>query len=161
MLRKKGLLIFLAALAAVLFVGSSSVMAAAAPEFSLDVFGGGKVDNKSLKGKDTALVLFNTSCSICRGEIKDILSIQQQKKSFDVVLVCIDMNYEKRLPSYIKAQKLDGVKIALDPGFSLGRAVGVSSTPAVIMINKKGELAATQAGYDGDKKGLLKLLKSF
>ena len=118
----------------------------------------GEVTNATLKGNNTVLLFFNTSCSICRGELQDVMKVHAAKKNFEVVLVNIDMNYEKRLPGYIDAMKIT-VPVVTDPEFNFARSFGLSSTPALVVVDKEVKVKAIKKGYSGKMEELVALLK--
>jgi cytochrome oxidase Cu insertion factor (SCO1/SenC/PrrC family) len=129
-------------------------------EFALVDDQGRNVNEKSLSGKPTALVFFQTACSMCAAEVADAREIAGRNKNFELVLVSIDM----RTP----ADKFEGYRknyagdspIWTDPKFLLPRRFSVSATPAMALIDGKGNLKEVRVGYSsGEKDELEKALK--
>jgi len=125
-------------------------------EFSLTDADGKGVSEKTLAGKPTALVFFQTACSMCAAEVQDVREIAGRNPGFNIVLVSIDMRPPAdKFKSYRKNYAGDTAPIWLDSKLALGRRLKLSATPAVALIDSKGNLAELNIGYSAGEKNTL------
>ena len=114
------------------------------------------VSEKTLAGKPTALVFFQTACSMCAAEVQDVREIAGRNPGFNIVLVSIDMRPPAdKFKSYRKNYAGDTAPIWLDSKLALGRRLKLSATPAVALIDSKGNLAELNIGYSAGEKNTL------
>jgi cytochrome oxidase Cu insertion factor (SCO1/SenC/PrrC family) len=107
---------------------------------------------KDIKGKKTALIFFQTACSICAGEIKAVRDIQTRVKDVNIVLFSVDMRAPADSYATYRKNYAGDLPIVMDSSFSLPRRFSVSSTPAIAFIDSKGLLTKVKVGYNTRQK---------
>lgn len=109
----------------------------------------------------TGIVFMNTSCLACRSEL-ELLNAAKQKyqDKLNVVAISIDMNGEKAVEMYTTKFKFDATYL-LDPEFTVPPKLGVSYTPALVIVGKDGKIKAVKTGYNPstDRDAVVSLLK--
>ncbi len=128
-----------------------------APNFSLrDGLTGETVELKDLLGNETvALTFMNTTCSACQAEVSLLSKLADKHPGkLKVYLIAVDVRGAKLVKSYAENYKYN-VTYLLDARFSVPPAYGFNYTPAMVLLNKKGEIVYKQGGYTPTKADAL------
>ena len=103
------------------------------------------IKSSDLKGKTYALVFVNSSCSACRGEMKDLAQMTFGKK-MEVFLVSLDAKPARSMKVYKDMLELP-YPVLDDSGQGITPKVSVYSTPASAIVGPDGKLAHRFMGY--------------
>ena len=128
-----------------------------APNFKLrDGLSGEIVELKDLLGNEViALTFMNTTCSACQAEVSLLSKLADKHAGkLKVYLIAVDMRGEKLVKSYAENYKYN-VEYLLDARFSVPPAYGFNYTPAMVLLNKSGEIIYKQGGYTPTKADAL------
>jgi peroxiredoxin len=104
-------------------------------------------------GDEILLVFFNTSCSQCQKELKDLSKLAGDSGP-KVVTIGIDMMGAPALIRYKKISRLE-FPMYSDPEFKLGSALGIGFTPASAHFDKSGKLVQKYPGYNDAIKKMI------
>lgn len=115
-------------------------------EFTLSGVSGDKIDLKTLRGKVVVLDFWATWCGPCRIQYPMYQKVKQRfATSGDVVFLGINTDQDRSIVQpFLRTQKWEKAVYFEDGLSSLLR---VSSIPATVIFNKKGELAARMNGF--------------
>jgi thiol-disulfide isomerase/thioredoxin len=126
-----------------------------APAFSFSAVNGGRVSNESLRGRVAVLAFWATWCAPCREELPRLDQLYKRYNSNpSVAFFAVDTEGEK--DSQLSARKAQA--FFTKTGLSLplvvsegdaSRNLGVSSLPALLIIDQRGCIRVVHAGYDG------------
>ena len=106
-----------------------------APNFALNVFGGGKVSVKELRGKIIILNFFSSWCPICQEEFLSFDKLYEEFKDKDIVFLRVAVKAkEKDLVKYKKFSP-----ILMDNNGGVAKAYGVGHH-ATFFINREGKI---------------------
>lgn len=95
-----------------------------------------------------ALVFMNTSCSACQAEVSLMSRLAEKYgDKFKVYVIAVDMRGAQLVKGYDASYKYN-VQYLLDPEFTIPPLFGFNYTPAMVLINKKGEILYKKGGYD-------------
>lgn len=106
------------------------------------------------KDKVVFLNFWGTWCPPCRREIPDLVSIANDLKDKDFVMIGIpqERNIEgakDAVSSYAETQKIPYINL-IDTKYDLAKAYGgINAVPTTIIIDKKGNIAETITGMRG------------
>lgn len=134
-----------------------------APELTLQMLDGKKVDLASFKGKPLLITFWATSCPGCIKEMPHLVKLYKELNPKGLEIIGIAMPYDR--PDYImemvKRKKLP-YRIAFDLKGEAVRAFGnVSLTPTNFLIDAKGKIVKKKIGEMNEavwKKRILSLL---
>jgi peroxiredoxin len=121
--------------------------------------GSGKVILQSLLKKEkTALVFFQSACSACRGEMAFLNATYGKNDKVDLVGVSVDFE-PGPAARFVQQTGFSGL-VLNDPEMQFASMFGVSYTPVVLVLDKKGAVAGRVNGYsDKSKDELANILK--
>ena len=119
-----------------------------APELTLQMIDGKKIDLASFKGKPVLITFWATSCPGCIKEMPHLVKLYKELNPKGLEIIGIAMPYDR--PDYImemvKRKKLP-YKIAFDLKGEAVRAFGnVSLTPTNFLIDGKGKIVKKKIG---------------
>ena len=127
-----------------------------APEFSIDLLGGGKASLAEHKGKNVVILDFwATWCGPCVRGLPIVTEIAKQYADKGVVFYA--MNEGEDAPTiepFLKEKKLE-LKVGLDKDSSVGKAYGVTGIPHTVIIDKEGVIRVVHVGFSPGLKGEL------
>jgi thiol-disulfide isomerase/thioredoxin len=135
----------------------SRLVGKAAPDFALDIVGergssGDRVHLGDLKGKTVLLDFWATWCEPCQ-VVAPILQRVSQKHGNDG-LVVVGVNTSDRAgmaPLFAQKHGLS-YPIVYDAGDAVAHLYGVGSLPTLVVINARGEIAATRTGAESESE---------
>jgi peroxiredoxin len=104
-----------------------------------DEFDTGKVDER------TMFVFVNSVCGMCAKEMTDLAKDRESFSELKVYLVSVDMDLERAKSRYAKFMKV--FDMLYDPELAFGEVVGLSSTPATLILDKGGKIVFKKSGY--------------
>lgn len=135
-----------------------------AVDFELQVFGSGaKFKLEDVLGKKVVVLAFmQTSCVACRNELVLLRDILKKKgaDSLAVYPVCVDYDASERIKPYKDFYKLT-FPFLMDPEFSVGPLYGYTYTPALVIIDRDGNVAMKMSGFhEGDEVKVQKKIDS-
>jgi len=144
----------LIALFAILILGTISYLwiapsgAQQAPDITLQLIDGKKLNLASLKGKPVLITFWATSCPGCIKEMPHLIELYQELHSQGLEIIGIAMPYDR--PDYvmemIKRKKVP-YRIAFDLKGDAVRAFGkVSLTPTTFLIDDSGKIVKKKIG---------------
>jgi peroxiredoxin len=127
-----------------------------APDFKLDLLGGGQMTLSQHKGKEIVILDFwATWCGPCRQSMPIIEGVAAAYKDKGVVLYAVNQEeMPEAIQKFLTAQKLN-VTVALDKNSAVGAQYGASSIPLTVIVGKDGTVQAVHVGLTaGLKKSL-------
>jgi len=127
-----------------------------APDFKLNLLGGGQMALSQHKGKEIVILDFWASwCGPCRQSMPIIEEVAAAYKDKGVVLYAVNQDEASAtIQDFLTAQKLN-VTVALDKGCAVGAQYGASSIPLTYIVGKDGTVQAVHLGMtDGLRKML-------
>lgn len=134
-----------------------------APELTLQMIDGKKVDLASFKGKPVLVTFWATSCPGCIKEMPHLVNLYNELNPKGLEIIGIAMPYDR--PDYIMEmtkRKNIPYKIAFDLKGEAVQAFGnVSLTPTNFLIDKEGKIVKKKIGELNEavwKKRILSLL---
>lgn len=120
----------------------------AAPDFTLDLVGGGKVTLADLRGKVVLVNFWTSWCPPCRKEMPAIESVYRSYKDLGLVVIGLNLTaQDSKQEAASFAQKI-GVTfpIALDLDNSVGILYRVIALPTSFFIDRKGVIRSVIVG---------------
>ena len=136
--------------------GAEPMAGKAAPNFSLELLGGGKVELASHKGKDVVLLEFFASwCGPCRKAMPGAARVAAKYKDRGLVFYGVNLRESPdRILSFLKLLKLD-IPVLLDKEATVARDYGANSIPRAVLIGKDGLVKAAHTGGGPGLEGIL------
>ncbi len=118
-----------------------------APDFKLDLLGGGQMTLSQHKGKEIVILDFWASwCGPCRQSMPIIEEVAAAYKDKGVVLYAVNQEEPPAtIQKFLAAQKLN-VTVALDKDSAVGAQYGATSIPLTVIVGKDGTVQAVHVG---------------
>ena len=140
-----------AALAIALAAGAAvyvSTGVSAAPASTFVLLDGRKTSTEDLKGKDTLVNFWATSCVTCVAEMPRIIATHDKYKARGYDTLAVAMSYDP--PSYVvnfaETRKLP-FNVAIDNTGAVAKSWGdVALTPTTYIVNKRGQIVKRYVG---------------
>ncbi|MDA8161680.1 MAG: TlpA disulfide reductase family protein [Desulfobacteraceae bacterium] len=125
----------------------SSASAAKAPDFTLLNLENKPVSLSDFKGKVVLLNYFATYCPPCRAEIPDFIGLQTKyaAKGFTVIGISVDDDWQKVLPSFTKALKINYPVLIATPKV-LKDYGDIYALPSTFIIDRQGDVVKNYVG---------------
>jgi peroxiredoxin len=125
-----------------------------APAFSFDTFDGEPVTSADLRGRVVVLAFWATWCPPCRQELPELQKVYEQyagnsKVTFYAVGGPWGDDTAEKESAFAKQTKLN-LPLAFDSR-GTARALGVSTYPALIILDAAGRIRLVHSGYDGSE----------
>jgi len=140
---------------------SGSLIGKPAPAFSLKTIEDKPLNNASILGTVTVLDFFAPNCGFCKKQIPRLEKIRAEYVAKGVRFVNISQKMGSR--SYSKDDVVDVLKglgfhgeLALNHDNSVGRMFKASGFPTMVILDKKGRVAATNVGNLADLEARVK-----
>lgn len=126
----------------------------AVPEFKLkNAITGEQVSfEKNIKGKTkhTVILFMNTGCSSCLAELMEVDHATKGNKDFAVYGIAVDKRGEEVVKAYFDQYKIE-VNYLVDPDFVMPPMFGFEYTPAMIIVDKNGQIKEAKGGFNPNK----------
>jgi len=105
-------------------------------------------------GRPAALIYMQTSCAACRKELLAFKALKSKYPQLVVVVISVDAGTPARVKRYKEHFKFD-FEFLHDPEFQTPEVFGFSFTPALVLVDKAGNIALLKGGYrPGDEKAI-------
>jgi len=151
-----GLCIAPALFALCVFAGSDD--GEPAPRFRAKTLTGETFTNESVKGKVVLLQFWTTWCPYCRGEQSLVDDLNREFAEKGLVVLAIDVGESKKTVRKYLADHPRSCRIVLNEDTNLAAMYAANSYPIYVVIDRDGDIAATQRGASGER-GLRRLLR--
>jgi len=128
---------------------ASQLLGKPAPDFALDLLGGGRMTLSQHKGKDIVILDFwATWCGPCQASMPTIERLAAAYKDKGVVLYAVNQGDDaESIREFLKDNKLN-VTVVLDKDNSVGDKYGAGSAiPLTVIIGKDGTVQAAHFGF--------------
>lgn len=128
-----------------------------APDFTLELLGGGTVSLSAHRGRDIVILDFwHTGCGPCIRAMPYLLAIARDYEDRNVAFYPINTGDQpERLERFIDERGWDA-PIPLGRGTGVAREYNVAGIPQVVLIDKDGTVQAVHVGFGDKKEGLLR-----
>lgn len=138
---------------ALLLAFSLTAVAPAAPSFTARTIEGVQVKSSDLKGKVTVIAFWATWCAPCLKELPTLAGLPPDVR---VLAVAVDEpSTASRIPSFVKRLAITFPVIHDATGELRNKLAPGSDVPFTVIIDKRGRIAWTHAGYrEGDGAAL-------
>ena len=120
----------------------------AAPDFTLDLLGGGKVTLSDLRGKVVLVNFWTSSCPPCRLEMPAIEKTYRSYRDLGFVVIGLNLTDQDSEQAAAKFVNEVGVTfpIALDRDNTVGNLYRVNALPTSYFIDRKGLIRSVVVG---------------
>ncbi len=133
-----------------LLLGTDSwMLGRRAPDFAVQSLEGKLVRLRGLRDKIVLLDFCATWCRRCQKELADIQKLHEELASQDVVLLGIDDEDSDTVTKFAQANGYT-FPILLDTNHAVQELYGAQWVPTVVVINRKGKIAARYVGAGGE-----------
>jgi len=151
-----GLVCIALALSVCAFAGSDE--GEPAPRFHAKTLTGEIFTNESVKGKVVLLQFWTTWCPYCRGEQSLVDDLDHEFADKGLVVLAIDVGEAKKTVKKYLADHPRSCRIVLNEDTNLAAMYAANVYPIYVVIDRDGDIAATQRGASGER-GLRRLLR--
>jgi thiol-disulfide isomerase/thioredoxin len=131
------------------------------PGFTAKDIAGQTVTLSALKGKVVLLDFWATWCPPCRVEVPNLIAIQREFGGKDFVLISVSLDRDLQAArTFVRDKEMDWVHIIdWEAGREIAEKYGVTYIPSTFVINRKGQVAASQLRGNELKEKIAELLK--
>lgn len=119
-----------------------------APAFELELLGGGTAKLEDHRNRDIVMVDFwATWCGPCVREMPVLAEVAAEYRGKGVVFYAVNQGEEpETVQEFLDKSKLD-IAVPLDTESAVADSYGVEGIPTLVLIDKKGTVAAVHVGY--------------
>lgn len=121
-----------------------------APHFNAITTTGEKFTNESIKGKVVLLEFWTTWCGFCANEASFVDKIGQELAGKGLILLAIDVGESKKTVKKYLDQHPRNCKIVFMEDTNLAAMYAATAYPIYVVIDRDGNIAATQRGAGGE-----------
>ncbi|HEV8267573.1 MAG TPA: TlpA disulfide reductase family protein [Thermoanaerobaculia bacterium] len=121
-----------------------------APEFDLEILGGGKLTLASLAGKPVVLEFWATWCKPCHEEMRVIESLQrtfENRVAFVAVSTDSANDWKDKVPATVEKEKISAIVAKADDADSVRSAYRVGPIPSLFVIGRDGNVRRHMEGF--------------
>lgn len=129
-----------------------------APRFHAKALTGETFTNESVKGKVVLLQFWTTWCPYCRREQPLVDDIDHEFADKGLVVLAIDVGESKKTVKKHLADHPRSCRVVLNEDTNLAAMYAANVYPIYVVIDRDGDIAATQRGASGER-GLRRLLR--
>lgn len=135
----------------------SSLQGQPAPDFSLDLLDGTRMELASHLSNDVVVLDFwATWCGPCRRALPIVAGITREYADQGVAFYAVNEQEDaEKIRKFLEDQKID-CKVALDTDGDVGSLYHVEGIPQTVVIGKDGAVAAVHVGFSSDMAGELR-----
>ena len=132
-----------------------------APDFTLKIADGNKVNMTKLRDNQSAIIFFwATWCPHCAEAIKELNGNLKQFESKGIKLMLVDLGEtEREVKAYMARNKL-GATVFLDEDTSLAENYGIIGVPTLVFVDPKGVVKAVEHSLPDDYEKILEVKNS-
>jgi len=141
----------LLAVAAVCVVAASDDEIEPAPNFRAKTLTGESFNNASVKGKVVLLEFWTTWCPYCRDEEKLVDELNGEFSSKGLIVLAVDVGESKKKVKKYLEEHPRSCRIVLTEDTNLAAMYEATSYPIYVVIDREGNVAATQRGAGGER----------
>jgi thiol-disulfide isomerase/thioredoxin len=125
----------------------SALLKKPAPDFTLGLLDGSKLNLAALKGKKIVILDFwATWCGPCRMAMPVVAQVAKEYANRDVVLYAVNQRETpEQIRAFLEKAQLE-VSVALDRDAKVGSVYGANAIPRMVVIDKNGIVQAVHAG---------------
>jgi len=121
-----------------------------APRFNATTTDGHKFSNASIKGKIVLLEFWTTWCSFCADEAPFVDKINREFGGKDFLILAVNVGESKKtVKKYLELHPRN-CKIVLTEDTNLAAMYAATVYPIYVVIDRDGNIAATQRGAGGE-----------
>ncbi|MBV9295873.1 MAG: TlpA family protein disulfide reductase [Acidobacteriaceae bacterium] len=121
-----------------------------APHFAVKTIDGERYTNESLKGKVVLIEFWATWCQYCKKDEPALESLTKEFEKDGLVVLAVDMGEpRRRVKKYLEASPRT-CKIVLAEDTTLAAICEARTYPLYVLIDRDGNVAATQHGAAGE-----------
>ena len=129
-----------------------------APRFHAKTLTSETFTNESVKGKVVLLQFWTTWCPYCRREQALVDDLDREFADKGLVVLAIDVGESKKTVRKYLADHPRSCRIVLNEDTNLAAMYAANVYPIYVVIDRDGDIAATQRGASGER-GLRRLLR--
>ena len=122
----------------------------AAPNFNATTTAGEKFNNSSLKGKVVLLEFWTTWCGYCLQEAPLVEQLNDEFSAKGLVVLTINVGESKKTVKKYLEQHPRKTRVVLTDDTNLAAMFEAKSYPIYVVIDRDGNVAATQKGAGGE-----------
>jgi thiol-disulfide isomerase/thioredoxin len=138
------------ALCACLAVAANTKQKEPAPRFNAKSTTGETFSNASIKGKVVLLEFWTTWCGYCKAEAGFVEKISHQYTDKDLIVLAINVGESKKTVKKYLEQYPRTCRIVLTEDTNLAAMYAANAYPIYVVIDREGNIAATQRGAAGE-----------
>lgn len=119
-----------------------------APQTTMVLLDGSKLETQAMRGKVTLVNFWATSCTTCVAEMPEIVATYKEfsPKGFDTVAVAMSYDPPSYVVNFAQTRALP-FKVAIDNTGVVAKAWGdVKLTPTSYLVNKRGQIVKRYVG---------------
>jgi thiol-disulfide isomerase/thioredoxin len=122
-----------------------------APRFNAKTTAGEKFTNDSVKGQVVLLQFWTTWCPYCRREQPLVDDLDKEFRDQGLVVLAVDVNESKKTVKKYLEQNPRSCRVVLTEDTNLAAMFATHSYPIYVVIDRDGNVAATQHGAAGER----------
>src|SRR5271167_2658932 len=122
-----------------------------APRFNAKTTAGEKFTNDSVKGQVVLLQFWTTWCPYCRREQPLVDDLDKEFRDQGLVVLAVDVNESKKTVKKYLEQNPRSCRIVLTEDTNLAAMYAANSYPIYVVIDRDGNVVATQHGAAGER----------
>ena len=122
-----------------------------APRFNATTTNGEKFSNVSIKGKVVLLEFWTTWCVFCAEEAPFVDKINHEFEGKDLLVLAVNVGESKKTVKKYLEQHPRNVKVVLTDDTNLAAMYAATVYPIYVVIDRDGNIAATQRGAGGEE----------
>jgi len=125
---------------------ATSGIGKAAPEFQLDLLGGGRFSLVDLKGEIVVIDFWASWCGPCLRVMPQVAAVVREFSDSAVRLIGVNIEESAEIAGSTLDQLRLSVPVALDSDGSVARKYGVTEIPQTVIIDRSGKVARVLIG---------------
>jgi thiol-disulfide isomerase/thioredoxin len=129
-----------------------------APPFKVKTLDGDRFDNEALKGRVVLLQFWATWCHFCRGDQEAVDNINKDYADQGLVILAVNVGESKKKVKHYLEESPRSCKIVLTEDTNLAATFAAKAFPLYVLIDRGGNIVATQRGAGGEDR-LRRLLR--
>jgi cytochrome c biogenesis protein CcmG, thiol:disulfide interchange protein DsbE len=133
-----------------------------APDFTLNVLGGGKISLKELRRKVVLLNFFSPWCTVCQKEASSFDKLSDALRGKDVVLLPISSQATEEETLKFKKEFKISLPILMDNDGAVGKGYRLFGLHETFFINREGKIIgkAFEGGKQWTSPNMIKLIET-